>query len=152
MEYAWLQQLLKHLNNVNCLPQFQSAYRQLPSVETELCRVDNHLICNKVNGKCSILILLDISAAFDTADHHTFLCDLENLGITGFTLSWFKTYLTDRNFKIIVNDEESEIGNMKYGVPQGTILGPVLFIIYTLTLQYMLRYYNFTYNFYADDT
>ena len=152
MEYACLQQLLKHLNNFDCLPQFQSAYRQFHSVETALCRVYNDLICNKAEGKCSILVLLDLSAAFDTVDHHTLLCDLENLGITGFALSWFKTYLTDRNFKVVVNDEESEIGNMKYGVPQGTILGPVLFIIYTLTLQYMLKYYNVTYHFYADDT
>ena len=119
MEYACLQQLLKHLNNFDCLPQFQSAYRQFHSVETALCRVYNDLICNKADGKCSILILLDLSAAFDTVDHHTLLCDLENLGITGFALSWFKTYLTDRNFKVIVKDEESKIGIMKYSVPQG---------------------------------
>ena len=119
MEYACLQQLLKHLNNFDCLPHFQSAYRQFHSVETALCRVYNDLICNKADGKCSILILLDLSAAFDTVDHHTLLCDLENLGITGFALSWFKTYLTDRKFKIVVSDEESEIGSMKYEYHRG---------------------------------
>ena len=72
--------------------------------------------------------------------------------MTGFALSCFKTYLTERSFKVIVKDEESEIGNMKYGVPQGTILGPVSFIIYTLTLQYVLSYYKVIYHFYADDT
>ena len=81
------------------------------------------LICNKSEGKCSILVLLDLSAAFDTVDHHTLLCDLENLCITEIALSWFKTYHTDRNFKVIVNDEGFEIVNMKYGVPLSTILG-----------------------------
>ena len=60
MKYACLQQLLKHLSNFDCLPQFQSAYQQLHYVETALCRVYTNLICNKANGKCSILILLDI--------------------------------------------------------------------------------------------
>ena len=76
--------------------------------------------CNKVKGKCSILILLDLSAACDTVDHQKLLCDLKDLGITGFALSWFKTYLTDRNFKTILNAEESELVSMKYGVRQGT--------------------------------
>ena len=51
-------------------------------------------------------VLLDLSAAFDTVDDHTPLCDLKNLAITGFALSWLKSYLTDRSFKVIVIDEE----------------------------------------------
>ena len=149
--YVCLQQLLKHLNNFECLFRFPSAYRQFHSVETALCRVYNELISNKAEGKCSILVLLDPIAAFYTVDHHTFLCDLENLGVTGFALSWSKTYLIDRNFKGIVNDEKSEVFIMKHGIPKGTIIGPVLFIIYTPTLQYMLNYYNVSYHFYADD-
>ena len=112
-------------------------------METALSRAYNDLICNKDDDKFSILILLDLSATFDT---------VEKLGITGFALYWFKNYLTDRNFKAIVDDEASETYSMKYGVPQGKISGPVLFIIYTLTLQYMLSYYNVSYHFYADDT
>ena len=82
MEYACLQQLLKHLNNVDCLSQIQSAHRQFHSIETALCRGCNGLICNKAEGKCGFLILLDLSAALNTADHQILLCDLENLGIT----------------------------------------------------------------------
>ena len=104
IEHACLQQLLKHLNNFDSLPQFQSAYRQFHFVETALCRVYNDLICNKAEGKCNILKLLVLSAVFDSVDHQTLLCDLENLGVTGFALSWFKTYLTDRNVKVIVNE------------------------------------------------
>ena len=151
---TFYKRLLKGLNNFDWLPQIQTEYRQINSVITALCIVYNDLICSKAEGKCSIIVLLDISAAFDTVDHQTctLLGDLENLGITWFALSWFKIYLTDRNCKCIVNDEESEIGNMKYGGPQGTILGPVLFIIYRLTLQYMLNYYIVSYQFYANDT
>ena len=84
MEYSCLQQLLKRLNNLYCLPQFQSGYRQLHSVQTALCRVYNDLICNKDEVKCSNLVFIDRSAAFDTVDDHTFLCDSENLDVTGF--------------------------------------------------------------------
>ena len=107
--------------------------------------VYNDLICDKAEGKCSILVLLDLSAAFDIIDHHTLLCDLENLGMIGFALSWFKTYLTDRNFKVWVNEEKSDMGSKKYGVPNGTISGPVVLIVYMLTLQYMLSNYSVTY-------
>ena len=81
-----------------------------------------------------MLLLLDLSAALDTVKDHTLLDDLEILGVGGFALSWFKVYLIDRTFKAIVNDEESEKGSMEYGVPQGTILCPVMLIIYTLTV------------------
>ena len=152
LEYACFQQLLMHLKKFDCLPQFQSAYREFHSVETALCRVYNDLICTKAEGECSILILLDLSAAFDTVDQDILLSDLQNLGVTGLALSWFETYLKDRVFRVTIDGKHSEPGCMKYGVPQGTILGPILFVIYTLTLQYMLAYYDVSYHFYADDT
>ena len=98
------------------------------------------------------LLLLDLSAAFDTVCDDTPLYDFVNLGTTGFALSWFKIYLTDRNVKLIVNDEKSQLGSMKYRVPQGTMLAPVLFIIYTLTLQNMLKYYSLSHHFYSDES
>ena len=106
----------------------------------------------KAEAKCSILVLLYPKSAFDTVDHHTLLCDLKDLYISGFALFWFRTYLADRNFKIIVTVEESEIGSMKNGVPHGTITFPALFNIFTLTLHYMLSYYNISYLLYADYT
>ena len=152
LEYACLQQLQIHLQRFDCIPQFQSAYRKFHSVETALCRVYNDLICTTAEGDCSILILLDLSAAFDTVDQDALLLDLQNLGITGLALSWFETYLKNRKFKVTINGKHSEPGCMKYGVPQGTILGPMLFVVYTLTLQYILEFHNVSYHFYADDT
>jgi len=120
-----------HLKKFECLPQFQSAYREFHSVETTLCRVYIDLICTKAEGGCSIFILLDLSAAFDTVDQDILLSDLQNLGVTGLALSWFETYLKDRGFRVTIDGKHSEPGCMKYGVPRGTILGPILFVIYT---------------------
>merc|ERR1712237_219145 len=87
LEYACLQQIQMHLQRFDCIPQFQSAYRKFHSVETALCRVYNDLICTTAEGDCSILILLDLSAAFDTVDQDALLLDLQNLCITGLALS-----------------------------------------------------------------
>ena len=126
--------MLKHLNNFDCLPQFRTAYRQFHSAETALCRVYTDLLCNKAEVKRSILVILNLSAPFDSVVHRTLQCDLKTFGINGFGLSWFITYLTDKNFKVIANDEENEKDSMECGVPQGTITDPVLFIICTPTL------------------
>ena len=71
----------------------------------------------KLNLNAAFQCYWILGAAFDTVDHNTLLCDLENLGITGFSELWLKTYLTNRKFKLIVNGEESEKGSMKYCVP-----------------------------------
>ena len=95
---------------------------------------------------------MDPSAAFDSADHDIILCNPENFGKTLFALSRFRSYLTNRNVRVLEHDEHSEIGNMRHEKSQGTILGAVLFTIHTATLQYKLNNYNVLYHFYADDT
>ena len=152
LENVALQQLECHLTRLQYLPTFQSAYRKFHSVETAVCRIYNDLVINKAAGSCSILILLDLSAAFDTVDHSIFLNDLEVLGLSGLVLEWFKSYLTDRCFKVIIGKETSEIGKMKTGVPQGSVLGPILFTIYTAELSYLLKDLDVSFHSYADDT
>ena len=117
LEYACLQQLQTHLRRFSCLPQFQSAYREFHSVETALCRVYIDLIYTDTGGECSILYLLDLSAASDTVDQDMLLTDHENLDITGQSLSWFETCLGNRSFRVTVEGNHSEPGCMKYGVP-----------------------------------
>ena len=81
IEYAALEQLQLHLSRFDCLPKFQSAYREFHSVETAICRVYKDLLINKSKNSCSLILLLDLSAAFDTVDHHLLLSDLEHSGI-----------------------------------------------------------------------
>ena len=152
LEKCVLKQLNEHINKFECLPWFQSAYREFHSVETALCRVHNDLYTAKTQGKCVILILLDLSSAFDTIDRELLLKDLKTWGIDGKALQWVSSYLSNRKFRVIIDNIMSDEGEMKFGVPQGTILGPVLFIIYTASLQYVLQEFGVSFHLYADDT
>ena len=82
------------------------------------------------DGNISVLALLDLSAAFDTIDHKILLARLENLyGISGTALSWFESYLTGRTQLVTIDNNSSKPFILCFGVPQGSVLGPVLFIL-----------------------
>ena len=87
------------------------------------------------DGNISVFALLDLSAAFDTIDHKILLDRLENLyGISGTALSWFKSYLTGRTQMVTIDNNSSKPSILCFGVLQGSVLGPVLFILYTKSL------------------
>lgn len=137
----------------NLLEPFQSAYRSFHSTETALTKVFNDLAMAVDKKKVAILVLLDLTAAFDTIDHIILLqrCS-ENFGIQGKALDWLKSYITNRKQQVIINGEQSEPRSLHCGVPQGSILGPLLFIMYTSQLGAMLRTKNISFHLYADDT
>ncbi len=102
---------------------FQSGFRPYHSTETALIRVTNDLLLSSDRGCISLLVLLDLSAAFDTIDHNILLNRLENfVGISGSALAWFKLYLSDRHQFVAVNEEVSYRSQVQYGVPQGSLL------------------------------
>ncbi|WP_419629894.1 RNA-directed DNA polymerase, partial [Thiolapillus sp.] len=134
-EKVVLQQLLAYLTEHKLICPSQSAYRPHHSTETALLKITNDILLALDSGNVSLLTLLDLSAAFDTIDHCILLDRLQHMyGISGTALSWFSSYLTNRTQSVIVNDHISQVSSLSYGVPQGSVLGPILFILYTKPL------------------
>ena len=152
-ERAVVNQLLKHFNDNALLPVFQSSYRQLHSTETTLSNVQNDILSNMDKQEITPLVLLDLSATFDTIDRKIMLEVLKSdFGICGDALQWFRSYLSERKQRIIINQQFSKIFNVDAGVPQGSRLGPVLFILYASRLSQVVKKYLLLVHGYAGDT
>ncbi len=99
-----------------------------------------------------LLVLFDLSAAFDTIDHEILLKRLSTrCGIEGTALNWFRSYLSNRTQTVIIGSNESTLEPLKYGVPQGSVLGPILLSIYNFPIGEIIKKHNISYHFYADD-
>ena len=123
-------QLFRHCSDNAPLPVHQSPYRQFHSTETALLKVQSDILSNMDKQEVTLLVLLDLSAAFDTVEHNILINILESdFGICGDVLKWFRSYLTGRVQRVIVNQKSSKTFNLNYGVPQGSCLGPVLFLL-----------------------
>eukprot|EP00745_Piridium_sociabile_P023788 TRINITY_DN3715_c0_g1_i1.p1 TRINITY_DN3715_c0_g1~~TRINITY_DN3715_c0_g1_i1.p1 ORF type:complete len:1177 (-),score=226.07 TRINITY_DN3715_c0_g1_i1:25-3555(-) len=153
LERAVLRQLLDHLTRWDMLEPFQSAYRAFHSTETALLRVVNDLLWACDRGEVSVLSLLDLSAAFDTIDHQILLHRLQtSFGLSGTVLKWFASYLQERTQTVVVQGHKSKVTTLNYGVPQGSVLGPVLFTVYVQSLSQVIRQFDVQYHMFADDT
>ena len=111
---------------------FQLAYRKHHSTESPLLNIHNDILLNMAKGSVTALTLLDLSAAFDNIDH-TILLDRLNVycGISELALGWFKSYLSRRTHSVKEGSTLSHSAMLQYGVPQGSILGPILYSLFT---------------------
>ena len=153
IEKAVFHQILDHLKSNTLLEKHQSAYRKCHNTETALLKIQNDLLLSADNKEISILALLDLSAAFDTIDHAILLQRLRNtFGFEDIVLQWFSSYLSNRTQKVILHELESDLQPLLYGIPQGSILGPIMYTLYTTPLGNIIRNHNLNYHMYADDT
>ena len=123
-------------------------------MKTALLSIKNDIHLSLSRGEATALVLLDLSAAFDTIDHSTLLsCLLDWFGVGGSALKWFSSYLTERFQSVKIGSTLSDLQKLLFGVPQGSVLGPLLFSLYTSPLSTLIgKHKGVNFHFYADDS
>ena len=149
-ERAIFDQLSEHLKNKNVLYSSQYGFRKHHSTELAVLELIDRITQELDNSHVSINIYLDLSKAFDTLDHNILLYKLNCYGIRGPALNLFKSYLSNRQQYVEFRNYRSPYAPISIGVPQGSILGPLLFIIYVNDITAASDIFNCT--MYADDT
>ena len=130
LEKAISNRLVNHLEENHILSDNQFAYRSGWSTELALSRFTHDIINRFDNGELTIAVLLDLSRAFDCVNHNILKYKLRYYGIRSTGLKWFCSYLTDRKQYVHFNGSSSDVKHISTGVPQGSILGPLLFLLY----------------------
>ena len=121
--------------------------------ETALLKIVNNLLLALDDGNISLLAPVDLSAASDTTDHSILLHRLHhNFGIQGTALDWFSSYLTNRTQSVSGHCYTSEPAPISFGVPRGSVLGPVLFVLYTALLSTVIEKHSVLHHPYADES
>ena len=169
LEKLVLSQVSSYLNSHNLYNTCQSAYRPGHSTETALLKVVNDLFLSLNKGNISVLALLDFSSAFDTIDHPSSSRKVQlqksedkrypilvhrlhtDFGFTDTVLQWFPSYLTDRTHYVSLSNHCSAFTHVHSGVPQGSVLGPILITMYIKPLSAIIDSHSITHHSFVDD-
>ena len=122
------EQLFPYFNDF--LYKNQSGFRPKYSTQTALLNTSNQWLLNIDKGDYNIAVFLDLRKAFDTVDHSLLILKLEYYGVLGTELGWFKSFLSGRQQYCSINNKNSPLTIVRFGIPQGSSLGPLLFLIY----------------------
>ena len=141
------------MSDNNLHDDLQSAYKAFHSTETALLKVQSDILAALDKKSGVFLAMIDLSAAFDTVDHSILLEFLKDtIGVDGSAWNWFESYLSGRTQHVSIDNVLSDASELLYGVPQGSVMGPFKFCVYTLPLGAIIRYHGLQYSIYADDT
>ena len=153
LERLFLSRLLPHINSSSNFNSFQSAYRPHHSTETALTLTFDNVFYAADTGSATLLVSLDLSAAFDSINHNILINRLSScFGLTGLALDWISSYLNNRRQSVKIGDACSPLSDITYGVPQGSVLGPTLFALYTSPVSAIADAHDVLQQQYADDT
>ena len=153
VEKVVLGQLSVHLSVNDLFPKFQSGFRRGHSTESALLRVMSDIYAAIDTGKVSLLALLDVSAAFDTVDHSILLERLsKSYGLTGSAHGWFESFISERRQTVRFGGTTAPTTLVRFVIPQGSVLGPVLYILYTADVASLVESFGLRVHLYADDT
>ena len=144
--------MTSYLNENNLDELLKSSYKKGHSVETALLKVQSDIMLAMDVGLVVVHVLLDLSAAFHTIDHYILLHRLKyRFGVSGPALEWFSSYLSQRYQYIRIGTLTSSKRQISSGVPQGSVLGPLLFTMYISPLGDVIRKHGMNFHMYADD-
>ena len=122
--------LTKYIEEFNLLYKYQFGFRKNHSTEHALVEIVDQIRFSIDNSQLTCGIFIDLSKAFDTVNHDILLDKLEHYGIRGNALNLFKSYLSNRKQYTVIENNQSQICNIECGVPQGSVLGPLFFILF----------------------
>ena len=153
IEHAVCHQLMDHAYITGNLERLQSAYRSNHSTEIALLKIKADILDNMDNQCVTGILLLDLSVVFNTVSKNLLInCLLYRFGVCDKALGWIESYLLDQTQKVKIGDTESTPVVLTQGVPQGSVLGPILYTLFTSPVGDLCKEHGIDYHGYVDDT